>query len=197
MTHEQHIPLIFQDVSDLSFRIRLTNFICNVLFVLGIIGNVLGLLIFSSTRRSWQISSVYSCLATCSSVTNLLCLIRYMSTLHSSSRHALQQLVGRRWWACKFYEFSFSFRMVSAWITLLWMFERLLCVSIQLRPSFNRWNSSKFRFTVPSIIVAMIVAGVIGLPVYMFQPQIQRYVLIGRVWEDVRRQFLAPRCFVF
>ncbi|CAF1295405.1 unnamed protein product [Adineta ricciae] len=159
-------------VNGLSIETLLINLVSNILFILGIIGNILGLLIFSSSRRSWQISSIYACLATCSSITNLLCLIRYVSILHSATRQPFLQFAEQHRWACKFYEFSFSFRVISAWITLLWMFERLLCVSTELRSFFNRWNASKLKFIIPLMIVAMIVGAVVGLPVYMFEPQI-------------------------
>ena len=143
-----------------------------LLFVLGVIGNVLGLFIFSSSRRSWRISSSYAHLATFSSITNLLCLIRYAPILHSSSRQILSELIGRDWWACKIYEFSFSFRLISSWINLFWMLERVICVSKRLQTWVKRWNLYKLKFFLPLLLITMILGCVIGLPVYMFQPQI-------------------------
>ncbi|UJR32389.1 hypothetical protein I4U23_019851 [Adineta vaga] len=172
MLHDGYAHLLSQNADDFSFYTQLLNFICSILFILGIIGNMLGLLIFSSSRRSWQISSVYTCLATCSSITNLLCLIRYSSILYSATRYPIHHLVQNNWWACKIYEFSFSFRVISAWITLFWMFERLMCVSSKLRYIFNRWNSSNVKFIIPLMIITLILCGVVGLPIYMFQPQI-------------------------
>ncbi len=116
------------DNKHVSFRTRIKNISCIILFILGVMGNVLGLVIFSSSCRFRRISTVYVYLATWSSITNLLCVIRYASILHSTSRYFLRQLVGETWWTCKSYEFSFSFRVISSWITLFWMFERLICV---------------------------------------------------------------------
>jgi len=149
-----------------------TDVVCYVLVILGIVGNLLGLFIFSSSRRTWQISSVYACLATCSSITNLFCLVRYASILNSASRHILRQLVEQRSWACKLYEFSFSFRVISSWITLFWMFERLMCVSKKLRSFFNRCNSYKHIYIIPILIMSIILFCVFGPPVYMYEPEI-------------------------
>jgi hypothetical protein len=175
MSDGKHVPLLFRKVNVLSFQTRLLDTVCNILFILGIIGNVLGLLIFPSSRRSWRISSVYVYLATCSSITNLLCLIRYASILHTTSRDILCELIGKIYWACKIYELSFSFRVISSWITLFWMFERLMCVSLRLRTFFNQWNLYKFNFIIPIIIIMIILGSIIGPPVYMFQPQILEY----------------------
>jgi hypothetical protein len=175
MSSNQHVPLLFRKVNIHALQTQFINTLCIILFILGVIGNVLGLFIFTSSRRSWRISPVYAYLATYSSITNLLCLIRYVSILHSTSRQILCRLVGKFWWACKIYEFSFSFRVISSWITLFWMFERLMCVSTRLRTFFHQWNLSKFKFIFPIIIMIMILGCVIGPPVYMFQPQTLEY----------------------
>jgi hypothetical protein len=180
MSDGKHVPLLFRKVNVLSLQTRLTDSMCYTLLILGVVGNILGLLIFSLSRRSWRISSVYVILATCSSITNLLCLIRYASILHSSSRHILHKLVGQAWWACKLYEFSFSFRVISSWVTLFWMFERLMCLSANLQSFINRWISFKFKLIIPIMLVIIVVSCVVGLPVYMFEPQILVYVNIRR-----------------
>ena len=164
--------LLFRHVNVLTLHTRLTDIFCSVLFILGVIGNVLGLFIFSSSRRSWKISSMYAHLATLSSITNLLCLIRYASILHSSTRQILSDWIGREWWACKTYELSFAFRLFSAWITLFWMLERLICVSRRLKTLIKRWNTYKLIFILPILLLAVVCACTIALPMYMFQPQI-------------------------
>jgi hypothetical protein len=176
MTSVKHVSLLMHKVNDITLQIRIINIVCYILVILGLVGNILGLILFSSSRRTWRISSIYVYLATCSSITNLLCVIRYIFVLHSGLRNILYEIVGEKWWACKIYEFSFSFRIISSWITLFWMFERLICVSTQLRTFFNRWNSFKLKFIIPIIIVISILSCVIGPPVYMFQPQILEYV---------------------
>ncbi|CAF1308468.1 unnamed protein product [Rotaria sordida] len=140
--------------------------------ILGFIGNILGLFVFWSSRRTWQVSSAYVYLATSCSITNLLCVIRYVSLLHSRFRNILYELVGQIWWACKVYEFAFSFRVISSWITLFWMFERLMCVSKKLRACFNKCNSYQLKFIIPILLILTILSCVIGPPVYMFEPQI-------------------------
>jgi hypothetical protein len=172
MSSDYHIPLLFREIDVFSRHTRLIDNVCIILFILGIFGNILGLFIFSSSRHSQRISSVYAFLATCSSITNLLSIIRYTSILHSTSRHFLRPLIGQIWWACKLYEFSFSFRVISSWITLFWMFERLVCVSKRLRSCLNRWCSFKHKFLIPIIIIILIVGWVIGPSVYLFQPDL-------------------------
>jgi hypothetical protein len=169
MSGDYHIPLLFREIDVFSRHTRLLDTVCISLFILGIFGNILGLFIFSSSHRSRRISSVYVFLATCSSITNLLSIIRYTSILHSTSRHFLRQLIGQTWWACKLYEFSFSFRIISSWITLFWMFERLVCVSKRLRSYLNRWCSFKYKFLIPTIMIILIVGCVIGPSIYLFQ----------------------------
>jgi hypothetical protein len=175
MSNGKHVPLLFHKVDVFALQTRLTDAVCNILFIVGVVGNILGLLTFSSSRRSWRISFVYVYLATCSSITNLLCLIRYASILHSTSRRILCELIGKIWWACKIYEFSFSFRVISSWIILFWMFERLMSVSWKLRTLFNRWNLFKVKFILSIIIMMIILGSVIGPPVYIFQPQTLEY----------------------
>jgi hypothetical protein len=181
MSSGQHVSILFHRVNDRTFQVQLTDTVCDALVILGIVGNLFGLFIFGLSRRTGRISPVYACLATCSSITNILCVIRYAFILHSRSRNILHEFVGQKWWACKMYELSFSFRVISSWITLFWMFERLTCVSTTLQAFFNRWNLYKLKFIIPVIIVLIILGCVIGPPIYMFQPQIFEYVTIKSV----------------
>jgi hypothetical protein len=175
MSNDRHQSLISREVSILTLQTRVTDILCIILFILGVVGNILGLFIFSLSRRTWRTSSSYACLATCSSIANLFCVIRYASILHSTTRHLLHELVGQTWWACKLYEFSFSFRIISTWLIIFWMFEHLIRISRRLRLVFNRWNSYKLKCLIPIIIITLILACVIGPSVYMFQPQIFEY----------------------
>jgi len=171
-----HESVLFHKINIITLQIQIVNILCYVLVILGLVGNVLGLFIFSSSRRSWRISSVYAFLATCSSITNLFCTVRYVFILHSTSRNLLHELVGHKWWACKLYEFSSSFRVISSWITLFWMFERLMRISRRLKLFSNQWRSFKIKFIIPVLMMIVILICVIGPPVYMFQPQIFQYV---------------------
>lgn len=176
MSDESSITLLFRRINRSTLHTHLIDIVSSLLFVLGIVGNVLGLFLFSSSRRSRRISSSYVILATSSSIVNLLCVVRYAFILHSVSRKHLQHLVGHVWWACKGYELSFCIRVISSWITLYWMFERLLCVSKRLRSCFNAWKSYKIIFPFPFILLLLILISVIGPPVYMFQPDVRRWV---------------------
>ncbi|CAF3436375.1 unnamed protein product [Rotaria sp. Silwood2] len=172
MSNNEHVSLLFYHLNAFTPQAKVIDILCYILVILGFIGNISGLFIFWSSRRTRQISSVYVYLATSSSITNLLCVIRYASLLHSRFRNILYEFVGQTWWACKINEFAFSFRVISSWITLFWMFERLMCVSKRLRAFFNRCNSYQLKFIIPILIVLIILSCVIGPSVYMFQPQI-------------------------
>lgn len=175
MSNNQHIPLLFRKVDVFTFQTRLLDSLCIILFILGVIGNLLGLFIFSSSRRSWRISTIYANLATLSSITNLLCLIRYTSILHSTTREILSKFIGNLTWACKFYEFSFSFRLISSWITLFWMFERLMCVSTRLQICFHHCYLYKLKYILPIFLMTIIFICVIGPLLYIYQPQTIEY----------------------
>lgn len=122
MVYDQHMSFLL-NVNDFNIRVQFTDSLCYILVILGLIGNILGLCIFCSSRRTWRISSVYVYLATSTSIINIFCVFRYALILHSKSRIILRELVGHIWLACKIYEFSFAFRIISSWITLFWMFD--------------------------------------------------------------------------
>jgi hypothetical protein len=178
MLYEEKMSFLLFDLNVLNLRVQFIDILCYILVIFGLVGNVLGLFIFSTCRRTWRISSVYVYLATGSSIINLFCVVRYALMLHSKSQYFIRELVGEVWLACKVYEFSFSFRLISSWITLFWMFERLTCVSERLRSLFYRWNISKFKLVVPMMIIIIILACVLGPPLYMYEPQTFGYVKI-------------------
>ena len=179
MAADEHTFLFFPQINIFSLQTRITDVLSYLLSILGIIGNLLGLLVFSLSHRAWRRSSIYVCLATCSSIINAVCVLRYGSILHSKLRNILLDLVGQKWWACKIYEFSYSFRVISSWITLFWMFERLICVSSRLQTPFRQWKSLKLVLIIPILTMIIILGYVVGLPVYMFQPHILEYANIS------------------
>jgi hypothetical protein len=178
MPHGEQTSLLFFRVNVFTLQARIIDNLCYVLVILGLIGNIFGLFIFSSSRRTWRISSVYVYLATSSSIINVLCVIRYAFVINSRLRNILYEVVGEKWWACKIYEFSNSFRILSSWVSLFWMFERLLCVSMRLRTFFNQCSLFKLNFIIPMIVVIIVLSCIIGPPLYMFQPSILEYVYI-------------------
>ncbi|CAF0995808.1 unnamed protein product [Adineta steineri] len=171
-SYNKHVSILYHKIHTFTLQTRLINTSCYILFILGIIGNTLGLFVFCSSRRSWRISSTYTFFASSSSIINFFCMLKYVFVLHSSSRNILHDLVGQKWWACKLFEFSFSFRVISSWITLFWMFERLTCVSRKLRLLSERCEPYKIKFIVPVVMMIIIFSCVILPPVYMYQPQI-------------------------
>ena len=176
MTRDKHISILFDEVDVNSTGSKLIDILCYILIIVGIIGNVLGLIIFLSSRRCWKISSTYVYLSSSCSIINMLCVIRYGCVLHSKCQNILHDLVGEKWWACKLYEFSFSFRVLSSWLTLFWMFERLTCILPKLKSFLNRSISCKLQFIIPTLTFIVLFILIIGLPVYMFQPQITKYI---------------------
>ncbi|UJR24055.1 hypothetical protein I4U23_027023 [Adineta vaga] len=175
VTHNQRMSIILQNIDIYSQRVQFTDGLCYLLIILGFIGNIFGLLIFSSSRQTWRQSSTYVYLANSSSIINLFCATRYALILHSRTRIFINELVQYQWFACKLYEISFCFRVISSWITLFWMFERLTCISESLRTFCNRWKTSQLKFLIPCIILTLILVCVLGPSVYMYQPQIIEY----------------------
>ena len=176
MLYDQHRPFLLLNINVLDIRVQFTDYLCCIFVILGVIGNVLGLSIFSSSRRIRRISSTYVYLATSSSIINLLCVVRYALILHSKSQMILRELVGHVWFACKMYELSFLFRVISSWITLFWMFERLTCISKKLRTFFYRWNRTSIKFLIPILLLILNFFAVILPPLLTYQPQISPYV---------------------
>ena len=112
------------------------DWICVVLFILGFIGNLLGLVVFSSRR--FHCCPTYATLALASFAVNLICIVRYSLLLHSTTRRWLSDhVVCLHWLTCKIYRLSSSFRVLSAWITVFWVIERFLYASSRLH-SFHQ-----------------------------------------------------------
>jgi len=141
------------------------DWICIILFVLGFIGNVLGLVVFSSRR--FRCCSTYATLALISFTINLICIVRYSLILHSTTRRWLSEyVVNTQWLTCKFYRLSSSFRVLAAWVTVFWVIERFIYVSSRLNVLFNQrerfqiCGKYKYFFMLCiSLIMIMIVSG--------------------------------------
>ena len=162
--------LMLTENNPITLRTTIIDILCYILIVFGILGNLLGIFIFSLTRFARRKSTIYVRLAICNSIANVFCIFRYASILHSKSRFILYDLTGHFWLACKIYEFSFAFRIISSWIALFWMLERLIYSSTKLQTFFLRWNLTKFKFIVPMSLLILILSLVIGPPVIMFKP---------------------------
>ena len=168
--------LMLTENNPITLQTTIIDILCYILIVFGILGNLLGIFIFSLTRFARRKSTIYVRLAICNSIANVFCIFRYASILHSKSRFILYDLTGHFWLACKIYEFSFAFRIISSWITLFWMLERLIYSSTKLQTFFFRWNLTKFKFILPMSLLIVILSSVIGPPVIMFEPNTITYL---------------------
>ncbi|CAF3984222.1 unnamed protein product, partial [Rotaria sp. Silwood1] len=120
----------------MAIIIVVIDWICIILFVLGFIGNLLGLIVFSSRR--FRCCPTYATLALTSFTINLICIVRYSLVIHSTTRRWLSDyIVSVHWLTCKIYRLSSSFRVLSAWITVFWVIVRFVYVSSRLNLLFN------------------------------------------------------------
>ncbi|CAF0822945.1 unnamed protein product [Rotaria sordida] len=146
------------------------DWICVILFILGFIGNLLGLIVFSSRR--FRCCSTYASLALASFSINLICVIRYTLLLHSTTRRWLSDnFVGIHWLTCKIFRLSSSFRVLAAWITVFWVIERFVYVTSRLHLLYNR--DEKFHFLkkykyLCMIIIALIMVIIVSGPTVIF-----------------------------
>jgi hypothetical protein len=153
------------------------DWICVSLFILGFIGNVLGLVVFSSRR--FRCCSTYAVLALTSFSINLICIIRYSLLLHSTTRRWLSNnIVSIHWLTCKIFRLSSSFRVLAAWVTVFWVIERFIYVTSRLHLLFNNREKfrlfEKYKFLCMIIIALIMVIIVTGPTVIFFSPNLAR-----------------------
>jgi len=153
------------------------DWICVILFILGFIGNLLGLVVFSSRR--FRCCSTYAILALASFSINLICIIRYSLLLHSTTRRWLSDnIVSMHWLTCKIFRLSSSFRVLAAWVTVFWVIERFIYVTSRLHLLFNQREKfrffEKYKFLFMIIIALIMVMIVTGPTVIFFSPNIAR-----------------------
>lgn len=149
----------------MQLMIAITDWLCVILFILGFIGNLLGIVVFSSRR--FRCCSTYSILALASFTVNLICIVRYSLLLHSTTRRWLSDgIIGEYWLTCKIFRLTSSARVIAAWITVFWVIERFLYVSSRLNLLFNqRENFQKlekykyFAMVIISFIMIILVTG--------------------------------------
>jgi hypothetical protein len=157
--------------------IVMIDWICILLFILGFIGNLLGLVVFSSRR--FRCCSTYAILALASFTINLICIVRYSLLLHSTTRRWLSDhIVSEHWLTCKFFRLSSSFRVLAAWITVFWVIERFIYVSSRLNLLFNRRERfqifEKYRYFCMICISLIMITAVTGPTVIFFAPNLTR-----------------------
>ncbi len=163
--------------STLHIVIATTDWICVILFILGFIGNLLGLVVFSSRR--FRCCSTYAVLALTSFSLNLICIIRYSLLLHSTTRRWLSdKIVSVHWLTCKIFRLSSSFRVLAAWVTVFWVIERFSYVTSRLHLLSNRREKlgylEKYKFVFMIIIALIMVIIVTGPTVVFFSPNLSK-----------------------
>ena len=149
------------------------NTTCLIFFTLGFIGNLLGLIVFSSRR--FRCCSTYAILALTSFAINLVCIIRYTLLLHSTSRRWLsEKIVSSHWISCKIFRLSSAFRVLAAWVTVFWVIERFVYVTSRLHVFLHRRQHytqlKKYRFLLMIIIALTMVLIVTGPTIFFFSP---------------------------
>ena len=146
---------------------RTTEFvdsICILMMILGLIGNVLGLIVFSSRKFR---RSTYGRLAIASLIINLLCVFRYSLLLHSVIRRWITYKVGQRWFYCKLYRLSSCLRVLSSFLIVIWTYERYSYVT----NNFQLISKNKCQFALLTIISLSIIVVLTGPNVYFYLPQ--------------------------
>ncbi|UJR24043.1 hypothetical protein I4U23_027008 [Adineta vaga] len=143
--------------------------ICIIMLVLGTIGNILGLIVFSS--RKFRRTS-YGRLAIASLIINLLCVFRYSFILHSKVRRWIQFTTGQTWFNCKLYRLSSCLRILSAFITVAWTYERFIYVTINYSSYINHPSLKRYKFALMALVSLIIIGGLTGPTVYFYQPRI-------------------------
>lgn len=156
---------------------KVFDWICVSFFVLGLIGNLLGLIVFSSRR--FRCCSTYSTLALTSFTVNLVCIIRYSMLLHSTTRKWLSdKIVAFHWINCKVYRSTSSIRVVAAWLTVFWVVERFVYVSSRLNfvstETLRFRFIKKYRYSLMIFIVVLMLVLVTAPTVYFYSPIIHQ-----------------------
>ncbi|CAF1243644.1 unnamed protein product [Didymodactylos carnosus] len=166
----KRVTLYFNENLSL-FTTNIVDFTCLFLCILGIIGNTIGIVIFSSSRK-FRRQTNYSYWAILSSIVNLLCVLRYFTLLHSITRQWLTKQVSQYLFFCKFHETLTCLRLLSSWITVFWIFERFSNIStIMQYLIFNRCWLKMYKHYFMALFVIIVITIVTGPTVYLFQTQ--------------------------
>lgn len=146
---------------------EIIDWICIAMFILGTLGNSLGLIVFSSRKFR---RTTYGRLAIASLIINLLCVFRYSLILHSNTRLWISHKVGQSWLNCKLYRFSSCLRILSAFVIVAWTYERFTYVTINYSFLTNHPFLRRYKFYFMVFISFIIVCTLTGPTVYFYQP---------------------------
>lgn len=178
MTTIFYIYIYFYENNQFYFRYngmsrQVTNavldWICILMLILGTIGNLLGLIVFSS--RKFRRTS-YGRLAIASLIINLLCVFRYSFILHSKTRRWITYTVGQTWFNCKLYRVSSCLRILSAFVIVAWTYERFTYVTINYSSYINHPSLKRYKFSLMALVSFLIVGALTGPTVYFYQPKL-------------------------
>jgi len=148
---------------------EIIDWICIIMFILGTLGNSLGLIVFSSRKFR---RTTYGRLAIASLIINLLCVFRYSLLLHSTTRLWITYKAGQSWFNCKLYRFSSCLRFLSAFVIMAWTYERFTYVTINYRLFTNHPFIKRYKFYFMGFISLIIVSALTGPTVYFYQPKL-------------------------
>jgi len=146
---------------------EIIDWICIIMFILGTLGNILGLIVFSSRKFR---RTTYGRLAIASLIINLLCVFRYSLLLHSTTRLWITHKAGQSWFNCKLYRFSSCLRILSALVIVAWTYERFTYVTINYRFFTNHPFLKRYKFYLMGFISLIIISILTGPTVYFYQP---------------------------
>jgi hypothetical protein len=146
---------------------EIIDWICIIMFILGTLGNTLGLIVFSS-RKFRQ--TTYGRLAIASLIINLLCVFRYSLLLHSNTRRWITDQVSQSWFNCKLYRFSSCLRILSAFVIVAWTYERFTYVTINYSFFTNHPFLKRYKFYLMIFISLIIICILTGPTVYFYRP---------------------------
>ncbi|CAF1262693.1 unnamed protein product [Didymodactylos carnosus] len=135
------------------------------MFILGLFGNISGIIVFSSRKFR---HSTYGRLALASLFINLLCVFRYSLILHSDTRRWIANWAGYTWFNCKLYRFSSCLRILSAWITVFWTYDRFSYVTRVFQRFLNQSHFKRYKYYCMTFITLIIVLLVTGPTVYFY-----------------------------
>ena len=141
------------------------NLICIIMFILGTLGNILGLIVFSSRKFR---RTTYGRLAIGSLIINLLCVFRYSFLLHSNTRRWITYRVSQTWLNCKLYRLSSCLRILSSWLIVTWTYERFTYVTINYNLFTNHFWIKRYKFYFMTFFSLIIIGFLTGPTVYFY-----------------------------
>ncbi len=157
---------------------EIIDWICIIMFILGTLGNSLGLIVFSSRKFR---RTTYGRLAIASLIINLLCVFRYSLLLHSSIRLWITYKAGQSWFNCKLYRFSSCLRILSAFVTVAWTYERFTYVTTNFHLFKNNQFVKKYKFYFMIILSLIIITSLTGPTIYFYQSQSVPLIIIRTI----------------